>query len=234
MPAKQSESVAKPQQPSVAPKKCSNQTQSAPLATAQPMRPLVLASSSSSRKTLLEKFGLPFSAHAPDVDETPLAGESALQLTERLAIAKAQALIAQSPADALIIGSDQVALIDGQIVGKPLTEDNAIAQLKAQRGKAITFYTALALYDGLTKRTQALVEPFTVHFRDLTDDEIIAYVKTEQPLWCAGSFKSEGLGICLFERLEGRDPNTLVGLPLIALNELLISAGFPVLLAKKC
>lgn len=195
-------------------------------------RPLILASSSPFRQALLAKFGLPFEAHSPDVDESPLPGETAIALTERLAIAKAKALAGTAAPDALIIGSDQVALVDGNIVGKPHTEAAAIAQLKAQRGKAITFYTGLALFDVKSGACQSLVEPFTVHFRTLSDAEIHAYVKTEQPLYCAGSFKSEGLGICLFDRLEGRDPNTLIGLPLIALNELLARAGVNVLTSQ--
>lgn len=198
-----------------------------------PTRPLILASSSSSRKALLEKFGLPFLAVSPEVDETARVGESALVLTERLAVAKAKALVGKVPKDALIIGSDQVALVDGKIVGKPLTEAKAIAQLKAQRGKAITFYTSLALYDCASEQFQSIVETFSVHFRQLSDAEIEAYVKAEQPLWCAGSFKAEGLGICLFERLEGRDPNTLIGLPLIALHEMLTAFGYSVLLQPR-
>lgn len=193
------------------------------------MRPLILASTSPFRAALLEKLGLPFQALAPHTDETPLPGESAIALTERLAIAKAKALAWDVPTNALIIGSDQVAVVDDKIVGKPLSEENAISQLKAQRGKSIVFYTALALHDVETDTTLSLVEPFTVHFRDLSDDEIVQYVRKEQPLWCAGSFKSEGLGICLFERLEGRDPNTLVGLPLIALVDLLKQSGLCVL-----
>ncbi|WP_372871716.1 nucleoside triphosphate pyrophosphatase [Shewanella sp.] len=195
------------------------------------IRPLILASSSVSRKSLLEKFGLPFQAIAPDVDETPLKEESASALTERLAIAKAKALADKVPDNALIIGSDQVAVVNEKIVGKPLSEQKAIAQLKAQSGQAVTFYTSLAVYDTRSKQCHSLVEPFVVHFRHLTDAEIEAYVRAEQPLWCAGSFKAEGLGICLFSRLEGRDPNTLIGLPLIALNEILSDMGYSVLMS---
>nr|WP_086940776.1 nucleoside triphosphate pyrophosphatase [Thaumasiovibrio occultus] len=186
--------------------------------------PLVLASSSPFRRALLEKLGLPFEAFSPDIDESPQAGEQPQQLVERLSIEKAQACETRF-GDHWIIGSDQICVIDGKIVGKPHTRDNAIAQLSAASGQSITFYTGLALYSSGTKECFSLVEPFVVHFRELTDAEIANYVDKEQPLFCAGSFKSEGLGICLFDRLEGRDPNTLIGLPLIALNELLRKAG---------
>ncbi|QSX35062.1 septum formation inhibitor Maf [Shewanella avicenniae] len=189
---------------------------------------LVLASTSSFRKTLLEKLALPFSCSAPEVDETPLPNESATALVERLAIAKAKAG-ASDNSNSLIIGSDQVAVIDGQIVGKPLTEEKAIAQLMAASGKRITFYTGLALYNNFTGHVESLVEPFTVHFKPLTEAQVRYYVATEQPLYCAGSFKCEGLGIALFERLEGKDPNSLVGLPLISLIEMLARQGVDVL-----
>lgn len=173
---------------------------------------------------LLEKLQLPFDCAAPQVDETPLPGESAEALVLRLATAKAQALALAYP-EHLIIGSDQVCVIDGSITGKPHTEGNARAQLRQASGQAVTFYTGLALYNGRSKQLQALCEPFHVHFRALSEAEIAAYVRLEQPLNCAGSFKSEGLGIALFDRLEGRDPNTLIGLPLIALLEMLRAEG---------
>lgn len=188
------------------------------------MQRLLLASTSTYRKMLLEKLHLPFTCDAPQVDETPLAGETAEALVLRLATAKAQALAIAYP-DHLIIGSDQVCVIDGKITGKPHTEENACAQLRQASGQRVTFYTGLALYNSRSHRLQALCEPFHVHFRALSDAEISAYVRLEQPLNCAGSFKSEGLGIALFDKLEGRDPNGLIGLPLIALLEMLRAEG---------
>lgn len=188
------------------------------------MQRLLLASTSPYRKMLLEKLQLPFDCAAPEADETPLPGESAEALVLRLAAAKAQALALAYP-EHLIIGSDQVCVIDGNITGKPHTEENARAQLRQASGQAVTFYTGLALYNGRSKQLQALCEPFHVHFRALSEAEIAAYVRLEQPLNCAGSFKSEGLGIALFDRLEGRDPNALIGLPLIALLDMLRAEG---------
>lgn len=184
------------------------------------MKPIVLASTSPFRRSLLEKLGMPFITAAPEVDETPLAGEDARHLVTRLAQAKAQALRERFP-DHLIIGSDQVCVLNNQIAGKPHTEENAVQQLLLARGTIVTFYTGLALYNSANGQLQTQCEPFDVHFRHLTDDEIRRYVQKEQPLNCAGSFKSEGLGITLFERLEGKDPNTLIGLPLISLCEML-------------
>ncbi|MEQ4530573.1 MAG: nucleoside triphosphate pyrophosphatase, partial [Mixta sp.] len=177
-------------------------------------------------------LGLPFITAAPETDETPLPNETAPQLVERLAKAKAQALAANYP-HGWIIGSDQVCVLDGKITGKPHTEENARAQLRAASGKVITFYTGLALYCAEQKRLFSLYETFRVYFRQLSEAEITAYVNIEQPLQCAGSFKSEGLGITLFERLEGRDPNTLIGLPLIALCDLLREAGLNPLTADR-
>lgn len=188
------------------------------------MTQLILASTSPFRQALLNKLGLPFITAAPEVDETPLPTESAPQLVERLAQAKAQALAARYP-QGWIIGSDQVCVLDGKITGKPHTEENARAQLRAASGKVITFYTGLALYCAQQKQLHSVYETFHVGFRALSEAEINAYVAIEQPLQCAGSFKSEGLGITLFDRLEGRDPNTLVGLPLIALCDMLRAAG---------
>ena len=184
---------------------------------------ILLASTSPFRQALLHKLGLPFITAAPEVDETPQQGETAEALVTRLAVAKAQALAKMYPGH-WIIGSDQVCVLDDQITGKPHTAENARAQLRAASGKAITFYTGLALFHPDNNQLLQCCEPFVVHFRMLTDAEIAGYVEKEQPLQCAGSFKSEGLGICLFDRLEGRDPNTLVGLPLIALNEMLQQA----------
>ncbi|MFW0766557.1 Maf family protein [Trabulsiella odontotermitis] len=181
---------------------------------------LVLASTSPYRRMLLEKLSIPFECAAPQVDETPVADESPRQLVLRLAQAKAQALAQQFPQH-LIIGSDQICILDGAITGKPHTEENAFIQLKKASGNIVTFYTGLALYNSANGHLQTECEPFDVHFRHLTEQEIRNYIRKESPLNCAGSFKSEGLGISLFERLEGRDPNTLVGLPLIALCQML-------------
>ncbi|PLC57667.1 Maf family protein [Photobacterium carnosum] len=191
-------------------------------------QPLVLASTSPFRKSLLEKLQLPFTTANPNVNEARLDNESATTLVKRLAQAKAQAC-AESHPHHLIIGSDQVCVIDGDILGKPHTEANACAQLRAASGKVITFYTGLCLYNAQTQIAQVICEPFHVHFRTLTNNEIAHYVTKEQPLYCAGSFKSEGLGIALFNKLEGRDPNTLVGLPLIALREMLANEHITVL-----
>lgn len=196
------------------------------------MRHLVLASTSDYRKALLARLELPFITAAPEVDETPLADENATQLVMRLAAAKAQALATRYP-DSLIIGSDQVCVIGGEIVGKPHTTARAIEQLRAASGHSVVFYTGLALYDSRSSDLQVLCEPFSVDFRRLSDAEIAAYITKEQPLNCAGSFKSEGLGITLFDRLSGRDPNTLVGLPLIALCDMLRNAGVDPLLSQQ-
>ncbi|MCT7942203.1 Maf family protein [Shewanella holmiensis] len=188
---------------------------------------LVLASTSIYRQQLLAKLNRPFISVNPNIDESPINGETAIQLVERLAQLKALAgsqLIKENSDEdgqCVVIGSDQVAMINGEIVGKPHTEANAIKQLQLASGQAITFYTGLAVYCPTTKSMQSCVEPFTVHFRQLTEKQIHYYVKTEQPLYCAGSFKSEGLGIALFDKLEGEDPNTLIGLPLIKLIDLL-------------
>ncbi|MGL5073926.1 MAG: Maf family protein [Aeromonas salmonicida] len=185
---------------------------------------LILASTSRYRKTLLEKLGLPFECAAPEVDESPLPGESAETLVARLAYAKANA-IANQRDQGLIIGSDQVCVCDGQILGKPGTVEKAVAQLMAARGRSITFYTGLCVLDAASGKAEQLVEPFTVHFRTLDETAIRRYVASEMPLDCAGSFKCEGMGIVLFKGLEGRDPNSLIGLPLIGLIELLERHG---------
>ena len=194
------------------------------------MSNLLLASTSPWRRMLLEKLTLPFECAAPEVDETPQPGESARQLVVRLAQAKAQALASRFPQH-LIIGSDQVCVLDGEITGKPHTEENAHRQLRKASGTIVTFYTGLALYNSANGHLQTECEPFDVHFRHLSDQEIEAYIRKENTLQCAGSFKSEGLGITLFERLEGRDPNSLVGLPLIALCQMLRREGFNPLLS---
>ncbi|WP_336993160.1 nucleoside triphosphate pyrophosphatase [Lelliottia amnigena] len=184
------------------------------------MPKLVLASTSPYRRALLEKLGVPFECAAPIADETPQPAESPRHLVLRLAQEKAQSLANRFP-NHLIIGSDQVCVLDGEITGKPHTEENARQRLMKARGSIVTFYTGLALYNSATGHLQTECEPFDVHFRHLSEQEIEDYVRRERPLNCAGSFKSEGLGIALFEKLDGRDPNTLVGLPLIALCQML-------------
>ncbi|EKN4697313.1 septum formation inhibitor Maf [Yersinia ruckeri] len=188
------------------------------------MSQLVLASTSSYRKALLEKLQLPFITASPDIDESPLPGESATDLVIRLAAAKASALGNQFPQH-LIIGSDQVGVIDGNITGKPHHYDKAFKQLRQASGQCVTFYTGLAVLNSANGKINTQCETFKVYFRELTDKEIDGYLTLEQPWNCAGSFKCEGLGISLFERLEGRDPNTLIGLPLIALNHMLMAQG---------
>lgn len=185
---------------------------------------LVLASTSPYRKQLLEKLHLPFITDKPRVDEKPLSGETATQLVERLAIAKAQALVNKYP-NALLIGSDQVCVNNDAILGKPGNFETAFKQLKAASNKRITFYTGLALINSSTGNIQSLVEPFTVKFRKLNDSMIKNYLNKEQPYNCAGSFKSEGYGITLFDSLEGKDPNSLIGLPLISLIKQLETEG---------
>ena len=185
---------------------------------------LVLASTSPYRRALLERLGLPFATAAPEVDETRRPGEPPQVLVLRLAEAKARAVAPAHPG-ALIIGSDQVACIDGQILGKPGNRERAIAQLERASGQAVVFQTGLCLLNGSSGRAQVLVEPFRVHFRSLSRRRIEAYLDREQPYNCAGSFKSEGLGVALFERLEGDDPSALIGLPLIRLIALLESEG---------
>lgn len=181
---------------------------------------LVLASTSIYRSELLKRLQLPFETAAPDVDETALPDESARATSVRLAREKARAVAAKYP-DALIIGSDQVALLEGQQLGKPLTHDNAVRQLRAMRGKTTCFYTAVALLNSKTGNMQTEVAENYVTLRDLRDAEIEGYLLKEQPYHCAGSAKSEGLGIALMSKMTGDDPNALIGLPLILLSEML-------------
>jgi len=187
---------------------------------------LILASTSPFRKEILQKLGLPFICEAPETDETAKQNESPQQLVERLAIAKAEA-VASKHNDALVIGSDQVAVINNEIIGKPGNFKNAFNQLKEASGKRITFYTGLCLKNSKKNTLHSTVVPFNVVFRYLRDSQIENYLNKEEPYNCAGSFKSEGLGITLFERLEGDDPNTLMGLPLIRLNAMLEIEGMP-------
>ncbi|EJD0683393.1 septum formation protein Maf [Vibrio parahaemolyticus] len=188
---------------------------------------LVLASTSPFRQQLLEKLSVPFICLSPDCDETPYESEAPLDLVQRLAVNKATSCSIKKPS--LVIGSDQVCVIDGKIVGKPLNRENAINQLLAQSGKAITFYTGLAVYNSVTNLTEVGYDTFEVHFRNLNREQIERYVDREEPFYSAGSFKSEGMGICLFEKLVGKDPNTLVGLPLIDLIDMLQKQGFEIL-----
>jgi len=189
---------------------------------------LILASSSPYRKKLLDQLQLNFAVAVPDIDETPKPGESPQRLVERLAIDKAKAVAGNHPGS-LVIGSDQVAVHDKEIVGKPRDHQDAVEQLRFASGKSITLYTGLALINSDSGKLQSIVEPFTIHFRQLTEEQIANYLKKDQPYNCAGSVKSESLGVALFERFEGDDPNSLIGLPLIRLVRMLENEGVNVL-----
>jgi len=188
------------------------------------MTRLILASSSPFRKALLDKLNLPYEAVSPDIDETRLDAETPHQYVTRLAEQKARALQQTFP-DSLIIGSDQTAIINGDTIGKPGNYDNAFRQLTDASGQKITFLTGLSLLNGRTGACETDAIPFHVYFRTLTPEMIENYLLAEQPYNCAGSFKSEGLGIALFEKLEGDDPNALIGLPLIRLIRMLETQG---------
>lgn len=188
---------------------------------------LILASGSIYRRELLSRLGLPFDVVAPDLDETPLPAETPSATALRLAQAKAEA-VAHRSGPALVIGSDQVATLDGEHIGKPGTHARALAQLKKMRGRTVIFHTALCLYDSRPKAEQRLQSanvPTTVQLRDLPDEELDAYLRIEQPYDCAGSAKNEGLGIALIARIESQDPTALTGLPLMALTSMLRRAG---------
>jgi septum formation protein len=185
---------------------------------------LILASTSPYRKRLLERLRIPFRCVTPLTDETPLPGEPPDRLASRLAVKKARAVSADNPG-ALVIGSDQVASIGGNCIGKPGNHAAAAAQLQASAGRQVDFYTAVALLGHGEEQERCEVVPFAVHFRDLNVAEIERYLRAEQPYDCAGSFKWEGLGITLFERMSGDDPTALEGLPLIALARMLRAAG---------
>ena len=187
-------------------------------------RPLVLGSTSPYRRELLARLRLPFDCVAPNVDETPGAAESPLALARRLALAKAREVAARHPR-AVVIGSDQVAELDGQPLGKPGTHERAVAQLQRMRGQVVAFHTAVAVVCLDSGFEQLDVAPVRVRFRDLDDAEIERYLRAEQPYDCAGSAKSEGLGISLLEAIDSDDPTTLVGLPLIRTCRLLRAAG---------
>lgn len=189
---------------------------------------LVLASGSPYRKALLERLGVPFEVKVSQADEAPLPGESAEALTLRLALAKAWAVRPLAP-DALIIGSDQVAVYDGEIVGKSGGFAEAARQLRRISGKTALLYTGLALLNARTGRAQTAVALFQVTFRPLSEERIARYLNKEQPYDCAGSVKSEGLGIALFDRFDGDDPTTLIGLPLIRLTRMLENEGYEVI-----
>ena len=185
---------------------------------------LVLASTSPFRRELLTRLQIPFTTAAPATDESPLPQEAPSAMAERLALQKAQAVAAQFP-KALIIGSDQVAYSGEQIYGKPGPRENAIKQLQSMRGKEVIFHTGLCLFNSHTGRSQVCGVATQVRFRALTDNEILRYLEREDALNCAGSAKSEGLGIALLDYLRGDDPNALVGLPLIALCNMLRAEG---------
>ena len=185
---------------------------------------LVLASSSPYRRSLLTRLGLPFTSASPDIDETSLPGETVQALVERLALGKARALSGQFP-EALIIGSDQACLCETTILGKPGDIARARLQLQACSGKQVDFYTSLVLFNSATGLWQQSLDIFSVTFRKLDEFEINHYLLKEQPFDCAGSFKAEGLGISLFEKMAGNDFHSLIGLPLISLCQLLRQAG---------
>ncbi|ERL49383.1 Maf family protein [Halomonas huangheensis] len=193
---------------------------------------IVLASSSPWRRDLLSRLGQPFTCASPEIDESPRPDETPDALVHRLALAKAQRLADDFPQH-LIIGSDQVAVFAGRVLGKPHTEERARAQLRTFSGQRVRFLTGLALIDTLSGSHRVSHEHYDVVFRQLSDAEIDAYIAREQPLDSAGSFRMEGLGITLFERLEGDDPNTLIGLPLIRLCQWLREAGLDPLLGAQ-
>ncbi|WP_067986104.1 Maf family protein [Neptuniibacter pectenicola] len=192
------------------------------------MRNLILASSSPFRRQILDKLQLEYSCLSPDIDESPNGNETPVQLVTRLAVAKAEK-IAETESDSLIIGSDQVAVLGDEILGKPHTHENAVKQLQRLSGHRVTFLTGLALINSKSGNIQREAVPFDVVFRTLTDEMIENYLRAEEPYNCAGSFKSEALGIVLFDKLEGDDPNTLIGLPLIRLVRMLENEGVNVL-----
>lgn len=193
------------------------------------MLPIILASGSRYRRQLIEKLNILFSCDAPEIDESPLPNETPENQVKRLAVTKAQTLSPRYPRH-LIIGSDQIAVLEGQILGKPGSHEAATRQLQQASGRTVVFYTGLALLNSATGQVQYTCPIYQVKFRPLTAEQISAYLYAETPYDCAGSFKSEGLGIALFEHIRGDDPNTLVGLPLIELTRLLLNEGIDVLL----
>ena len=195
---------------------------------APPDRPVVLGSSSRYRRELLERLRIPFTVSAPDVDETPQPGEAPQALALRLALAKARAVAALHP-EAVVIGSDQVADLAGQPLGKPGEHARAVAQLRQMRGQTVIFQTALAVVCLAAGFEEVALAEVRVVFRDLSDEEIEAYLQAEQPYDCAGSAKSEGLGIALLESIDNDDPTALIGLPLIRTARMLRLAGVKLL-----
>ncbi|QKO20992.1 Maf family nucleotide pyrophosphatase [Rhodoferax sp. BAB1] len=191
-------------------------------------RPLILGSTSAYRRELLQRLRLPFEVASPEVDETPQPGENPRDLALRLALAKARAVAARHPA-AVVIGSDQVADLGGEPLGKPGTHARAVVQLRRMRGRTVIFQTAVAVVCVETGFEKVELAPVRVRFRDLTDAEIESYLRTETPYDCAGSAKSEGLGIALLDTIESDDPTALVGLPLIRTARLLRAAGLSLL-----
>jgi septum formation protein len=189
---------------------------------------LILASSSVYRRELLQKLQIPFSCVSPKLDESAFADEKPHETALRLAQEKAKK-IAEEYSHALVIGCDQVATLDGEQLGKPGNHKNAVKQLKKMRGREVTFYSALCLYNAATENMQTQIVPYLVKFRQLTDEEIESYLTKEQPYHCAGSAKSEGLGVALIERMLGEDPNALIGLPLIKLISMLKNEGVNVI-----
>lgn len=178
--------------------------------------PLILASTSPSRRELLSHLNLPFQTHKPDIDESRIDEEPAHQLVERLAVAKARTATTRF-SKGLVVGADQVCIMGGNILGKPGNHETARQQLRHASGQTIEFLTGLCLYDIEPNRHQSLVAPFKVTFRELSNHQIESYLHTDKPYQCTGSFKSEGLGITLFKKLSGDDPSSLTGLPLIKL-----------------
>ena len=185
---------------------------------------LILASTSRYRRELLERLRIPFEVEAPEVDETPHPGEAPAALAQRLALAKAEAVAARHP-DAVVIGSDQVADLDGVPIGKPGTHARAVVQLRSMRGRSVVFQTAVSVVCAARQYAASALVPVTVRFRSVSDDEIEHYLRTEQPYDCAGSAKCETLGIVLLEAIESDDPTALIGLPLIRTSAMLRGAG---------
>ena len=192
------------------------------------MPQIVLASTSKYRRELLARLGLPFEIASPQVDETALPDEAPQDTARRLAEAKARAVAVRFPR-AIVIGSDQVAVLEGTTLGKPGNHANALHQLKAMRGKEVVFHTALCLCNAASGQAQTRVVPVYVRLRDYSDAQIERYLQREQPYDCAGSARAEGLGIALIAGMRGNDPNALIGLPLIALTEMLAAQGVSVL-----
>lgn len=195
---------------------------------APPPRPLILGSTSRYRQALIQRLGLPFETASPQVNEAPRPNEAPAALATRLALEKARDVASRYP-EAVVIGSDQVADLNGQPIGKPGTHERAVAQLRQMRGQTVVFQTAVAVVCQATGFERVDLAPVRVVFRDLGDAEIERYLRAEQPYDCAGSAKSEGLGIALLERIENDDPTALIGLPLIRTCQLIRAAGVPVL-----